>query len=79
MVRVTKIKSFGTSHEAVYLDRLNWTENATPSFFSLVFFHFFLLFPNQLLVWQNNNLLGKAETIRDAIRTFNSPPSIAEK
>lgn len=33
----------------------------------------------QLLVWQNNNLLGKAETIRDAIRTFNSPPSIAEK
>jgi len=33
----------------------------------------------QLLVWQNNNLLGKAETIREAIRAFNSPPSIAEK
>lgn len=33
----------------------------------------------QLLVWRNNNLLGRAETIRDAIRAFNSPPSIAEK
>ncbi|RMX51654.1 hypothetical protein pdam_00020297 [Pocillopora damicornis] len=33
----------------------------------------------QLLVWRNNNLLGRAETIRDAIKAFNSPPSIAEK
>lgn len=33
----------------------------------------------QLLVWQNNNLLGKADAIREAIRTFNSPPSISEK
>ncbi|KAK2559132.1 N-alpha-acetyltransferase 35 [Acropora cervicornis] len=32
-----------------------------------------------LLVWQNNNLLGKADAIREAIRTFNSPPSISEK
>ena len=67
MVRVTRIKSFGTSHEAVYLDRLNWTENATPSFFFLCFFSLFFIIsqPASGLAEQQSFRKSRDDTRRD--------------
>jgi hypothetical protein len=42
----------------------------------------FVVYIVQLIVWQNSKLFGKipgADVVRDAIKAFNSPPSIAEK